>query len=320
LDDVVFHVASTAYSWEDVLDWGRRQEGWGEHEREVREGVAALEHVRRRGEPLDHEVAAAAAAFRRAHRLISAEDTERWLAQRHLSVGVWKDHIRRTVARQRHPDPPPDSASDGTAEDETARRWATGVCSGFYATLAAGLAERVATAEAQAELTGAVGAGGEHEGDRWEALETAYTTFRRSAATDRAVAEEIIARRLDWIDFELEWVSFPHEAAAREALLCLREDGDFSAAVSAGQAAVPGRRRAQLCDFEPELRTSLLGAQVGDALGPARTPDGWRVIRVVARSVPAAGDEEVQRLAVAAVQTRAVRREVERRVRWRERH
>ncbi|MGH9034732.1 MAG: hypothetical protein ACRD0O_03140, partial [Acidimicrobiia bacterium] len=67
MDDAVFRVASTGYTWEDVLDWGRRQEAWGEHVREVREGVAALELARRQGEPLDGEVAAAAAAFRRGH-------------------------------------------------------------------------------------------------------------------------------------------------------------------------------------------------------------------------------------------------------------
>jgi hypothetical protein len=135
------------------------------------------------------------------------------------------------------------------------------------------------------------------------------------------VAGEVAARRLDWIDFELEWLSFPEEAAAREALLCLREDGDFSAALPdpPGETA-PGRRRAPLCDFEPELRPALLGAQTGDALGPARTGDGWRVTRVVARTVPADHDEAVRRRAAAAVADRAVRREVERRVRWRERH
>jgi hypothetical protein len=126
-----------------------------------------------------------------------------------------------------------------------------------------------------------------------------------------------VARRLDWIDFELEWVSFPEEATAREALLCLREDGDFSAALI---EAVTGRRRAHLCDFEPQLRPALVGAQAGDALGPARMAEGWRVTRVLSRRVPTDDDDEVRRMAVAAVQDRAVRREVEQRVRWRERY
>ncbi|MGH9037797.1 MAG: hypothetical protein ACRD0O_18720, partial [Acidimicrobiia bacterium] len=167
------------------------------------------------------------------------------------------------------------------------------------------------------------------DGERWDVLEAAHLAFRRTAATPRAVTEELVARRLDWIDLELEWVSFPEEATAREALLCLREDGDFSAALffgdtpghaSAAAQAVPGRRRAHLCDFEPELRPALIGAQAGDALGPARTAEGWRVTRVVAREVPAHDDEQVRQLAVAAVQARAVRREVEHRVRWRERY
>ena len=337
MDDVVFRVASTAYTWEDVLDWGRRQEAWADHVREVREGVAALDLVRRQGEPLEDEVAAAAAGFRRRHRLISAEDTERWLAERHLSVSAWKDHIRRRVARGRHPGTPADLTPEPAAgEDEAAHLWSTGVCSGLYSRLAAGLAERAAAADAQAdtgpaaEARAEAAAGSPAAGDRWEVLEAAYVAFRRAAATDRAVAEEVVARRLDWIDFELEWVSFPEEATAREALLCLKEDGDFSAVSSSGDTpapgpvdpamAVSGRRRAHLCDFEPELRPALLGARVGDAVGPARLPEGWRVVRVLDRRAPAAGDDEVRRRAVEAVQARAVRREVERRVRWRERY
>jgi hypothetical protein len=320
LDDVVFLVAATAYTWEDVLDWGRRQEAWGDHVREVREGVAALALARWRGDDLDREAAAAAAAFRRRHRLISAEDTERWLAERHLTVAGWKDHIRRTVARDRYRGDVAGLTPE--ARDEAARRWATGVCTGLYAGFAEALAERAAAAAADAEAEGAPsGAPPGGGADRWDGLEAAYQAFRHAAATERAVADEVAARRLDWIGFELEWLSFAEEATAREALLCLREDGDFSAALPDPPATAGlERRRAHLCDFEPELRPALLGAQAGDALGPARTDQGWRVTRVVARTVPADSDEDVRRRAVTAVADRAVRCEVERRVRWRERH
>jgi hypothetical protein len=230
------------------------------------------------------------------------------MAGRRLSVSAWMDHIRRTVARERHPEVRAGPAPD---PDEASRLWATGICSGLYSTFASAVAERAAAAAARAEAAGAEPG----DGDRWEVLEAAYVAFRQAAATDRAVAEEVVARRLDWIDLDLEWVSFPEEATAREALLCLREDGDFS-----GSPGAPGRRRAHLCDFEPELRPALLGARAGDALGPARMAEGWRVTRVLAREVPADDDGEVRPRAAAAVQDRAVRREVERRVRWHERH
>jgi hypothetical protein len=316
VDDVVFRVASTDYTWEDVLDWGRHQGAWGDHVREVREGVAALALVPRPRASFDAEVSAAAAAFRRRHRLISAEDTERWLAERRLSVSAWMDHIRRTVARARHLDQL-DGLPPAEVGDEATRQWASGVSSGLYATFAASLAERAAAADWLAEAGTPTG----HQGDRWAVLEVAYAAFRREAATERAVAEEMVTRRLDWIALELEWVSFPEEAMAREALLCLKEDGDFSAARPAESAmAGSGRRRAHLCDFEPELRPALVGARAGDALGPSRIGEGWRVTRVVDRKVPAGDDEEVRRLAEAAVADRAVHREVARRVRWHERH
>ena len=316
MDDVVFRVASTDYTWGDVLDWGRRQGAWSDHVREVREGVAALALVPAPEGRRDEEVRAAAAAFRRRHRLISAEDTERWLAGRRLSVSAWMDHIRRTVARERHPELRAGPTAD---PEEASRLWATGICSGLYSTFAAAVADRAAAAAARAEAAGAE----PPDGDRWEVLEAAYVAFRRAAATDRVIAEEVVARRLDWIDLDLEWVSFPEEATAREALLCLREDGDFSAVLFSGDTparAAPGRRRAHLCDFEPELRPALIGARAGDALGPARMAEGWRVTRVLSREVPAEDDGEVRRRAAAAVRHRAVRREVERRVRWHERY
>ena len=319
MDDVVFLVAATAYTWGDVLDWGRRQEAWDDHVREVREGVAALELARRRGDPLDAETASAAASFRRAHRLISAEDAERWLAGRRLTVAAWKDHIRRTVARNRFGAEVPGPALGPEAtDDEELRRWATGVATGLYSAFAQALAERAAATEAQFEGAGDPPAAGGADG--WDDLEEGYRAFRQAAASERAVAAEVAARRLDWIGIELEWLSFPEEAAAREALLCLREDGDFSAALPDPAAGALGRRRAHLCDFEAELRPALLGAQAGDTLGPARTGDGWRVARVVTRTVPSDEDEDVRHRAEVAVADRAVRREVEGRVRWRERY
>jgi len=313
LHGVVFRVAATEYTWQDVLDWGHRQGEWSDHVREVREGVAALALARESGEPPEDDVRVAAAAFRRRHRLISAEDTERWLAERRISVAAWMDHVRRSLARDRQRERVSGLGPDaeGSAVEEL-QLWTAGVCSGLYPNFAIALAERVAAAEAWAET----GPGAGPAGDRWDALEAASIAFRAAAATDRAVAEEVLARRLDWIDLDLEWVSFPEEATAREALLCLREDGDFSAALFSGDTPASGRRRARLCDFEAELRPTLIGARTGDAIGPARMAGGWRVTRVLSRRVPAEGDEEVRRRAVAAVQARAVRREVERRVRW----
>ncbi|HEY3238528.1 MAG TPA: hypothetical protein VGL92_03105, partial [Acidimicrobiia bacterium] len=174
MDGVVFRVAATDYTWRDVLDWGHRQREWGDHVREVREGVAALALARRRGGPPDEEVRAAAAAFRRRHRLISAEDTERWLAARRISVAAWMDHIRRSLARDRHREQLSGLGPDaGGPEAEELALWATGVCSGLYPSLANGLAERAAAAEALAEA----GQGSGSVGDRWEALEAAYTSF-----------------------------------------------------------------------------------------------------------------------------------------------
>ena len=66
MDDVVFRVASTDYTWGDVLDWGRRQGAWSDHVREVREGVAALALVPAPEGQRDEDVRAAAAAARSA--------------------------------------------------------------------------------------------------------------------------------------------------------------------------------------------------------------------------------------------------------------
>jgi hypothetical protein len=315
VEGVAFRVGPRDCTWSDVLEWARRRRGWSEHVREVREGASALCLTLQRSEPLDeNDVRAAAAAFRRQRRLISADDTERWLAGWRLSRAGWMDHLRRSLARERYAGELAGRALDDVAADEEARRWATGVCSGRYPEFAAALAERLAVAAAQAApaapLVGPP--------DGCEFLERTYADFRSAAVTEAAIADEVAVRRLDWIGFEIEWVSFPEEPAAREALLCVREDGDFSAVVEAAPAAatLPARERARLCQLEPPLRPLLLGARGGDAVGPLRVGDAWRVIRVIARTDPTVADDEVRRLAEEAVAARAVRWEVENRVCW----
>ena len=141
------------------------------------------------------------------------------------------------------------------------------------------MADRAAAAAARTEAASAepghVPTHPPGDGDRWEVLEAAYVAFRRAAATDRAMAEEVVARRLDWIDLDLEWVSFPEEATAREALLCLREDGDFSAVLFSGDTPAPGLSRG---GGGPICATSNPScARPSSGRGPATPSDrpGW---------------------------------------------
>jgi hypothetical protein len=68
--------------------------------------------------------------------------------------------------------------------------------------------------------------------------------------------EIVDANRLEWMRLELDTVSFPIEPAAREAILCIREDGLTLYDVAAMSHRNVGRKALALEDIDSELSRS----------------------------------------------------------------
>lgn len=298
----VFSVGNTTWTWEDVAAFARRARKWDALVREAAHGLACEQagHVAPAA-----AVKEAAKAFRYRRRLITAEETEAWLRARDLDVPTWMRWVRHTVLRAEHPDV---IGSEDPAE-VVELLWVTGRCGGLLDACATALAERIA---AHASLGGAIP-------PRDAEVDDAVDRLRATVVTDDALQAEVARRQLDWLGVEMEEARFADEHAAREAVLCVRDDGLALAEVCKLAGVDHVRRHVPLHEVDAALHPIVLGARLGEVLGPVPIPGGFVVVRVESKVVPTVDDPDVRERAAEAVLATALRRAVEERVQWHDR-
>lgn len=306
-DRPLFAVGATTYTWGDVVTAARRAGAWAEIERRAREGLACEARAAARGEPVPaDELRAAARTFRYAHGLISGDELEAWLERWRLGVDDWLGYLRRRLLCERAPGEA--SAPAGEAPEAATAVWAEAVCSGALVRLARDLAARAAVWESEA-----AGSAPLSEPER---LEEVVGRFRARAATTDAVSREIERHRLDWLHLELQTAAFADEEAAREAALCVSEDG-LSLEEAAELAGTDVRLVAGMLDeLDPAMTAVLVGARPGELVGPVRLGPEVTLALLRSKRPATAADPDVRARAERAVASRAVEREERDRVRW----
>ena len=261
----VFSVGGATFRWGDVLA-------------DLAPGGAGPEPPR--AEPADAE-----AEFRYARNLVSAEDTEAWLARWDLTVREWHDWLggRRD--------------GDGVVD---------AVCSGAL--------ERRAR-ELALEAAARVWAGEQVQlGPGRDCLDR----FRDVVCTPEAIDRELGLHVLDWVEVVSDRLTIGDADAASEAALCLIEDGLTPGEVAVRSGARLSEERLVLADVEPALQARLLAAEPGDLVGPL--PEGdEHVLRVVrARRPPDVTASLWRDRAADLVFGRACERDLAPRVEWHE--
>jgi hypothetical protein len=334
-----FAVEGTVYFWEDAVLAARAWGDWAALEAEAREGVACARHLLAAGDsPTEEEEDAAATEFRVARDLLTAAQTEAWLRERGLGVASWQEHVRRALLRRKWAASLADLVARYPATDAQLRRAlaAAGVCSGHLARFADKLAGRAAVhARLRGEPDGATaavasdGGAGELLGlapevcraklEALARLERSFERFCRQVVTAEAVRRQVSARYTDWIRVRYCWAGFPEEAMAREAALCVREDGEALADVAARAGVSVGRGQLYLEQVYPDLHDAFLSAREGELLGPVACGGEFRLFAVLEKVPPRETDPDVRRRAEQALVQGAVAREVESRVVWHKR-
>jgi hypothetical protein len=288
----------------------------------VSEWAGVLERSALAGEAPEEDVRAAAASFRRRRRLLSADEMEAWLARRGLSAGVWMRWVRADVARGA-------GATGRAVEPDAVALYAEALCSGALARAAGRLAELLVAPEpdgappappADPAPLAALGIDLDRARDLLATLSARDAALQRlaeSVATPQALEERIRSHQTEWLAVEYRRLVVDEEPAAREALLCVRDDGMTLEEV-AGLAGAPlSRERAFLADTPPELREHLLSASPGEPVGPLGGDAA--VLIVDAKDAPGTDDPEVVRRAREELLERALEREITARVRWHDR-
>lgn len=118
------------------------------------------------------------------------------------------------------------------------------------------------------------------------ALEATHRRACESALSGHAREREIASLRLPLTRFEVETIELDSLDAAREALLCARDDG-MSMEEVAAEGRYAYRRPSVLLEEIPEdLQQKFLSVHPGDILEPIARGDGFHLCRIIGKAEP----------------------------------
>lgn len=293
----------------------------------------------------DDAIDTAAEQFRYQHDLITAEETEQWLTERGLTLGDFSAHFVRQYWGQHWDDVVAEPLDYLTASDDSRKlliedlilsgeldgmaqrhswRLAAHQAAGG-ATVAGELLdqERAAFLEraglSEAELPAWLEKlGRDHSWlDETLAMEAIYYRDRAALLSRPAREREIAALRIPLTRFEVETIELDSLDAAREALLCARDDGMTMEEVAA-EGRYPYRHPELLLEEIPEeLQQKFLSVHPGDILEPIPHGDGFHLCRIIGKAEPEVDDPVVQERADQRILDRHFSDLTNRHIQWR---
>lgn len=331
----------------DLVLTGFIDRSWPAFEHSVRAGLACERAADASGVAADPGlVRREAVAFRRARALVAGEQLRAWLAERGLSQDEWTAYLRRCVMRAeqrdvlgavlaRHPVPTDDVAAillseiacDGILQRcaTTAVRWAAATSQlGLHSTDGADRAPvRVAvladqfSASAANRLLRAAGPDVATRLGRLLTLEVGYQRFVAEISGEAALRDCLDRRRIDWLRLRCIELRLPDHDAAREALMCLRDDGLEPAVVARLAGGEMRELSVELQEAGPALASLLLSASAGDVIGPVPDDAGTTRLLVITERLPASlEDPDLRERARSEVVAAALEHLVAGMVRW----
>jgi len=336
--EAIFSVGSHEFQWLDAFLGAILRGDWDGFEQELLGGLVCAADESTEWPP-DDEVDRAATAFRYERNLLTTDEIEGWLERAGLSTEVWTEHLMRRVLRERADDGLAEQiAAAGDALEITSEAFAAeGLCSGWFDRFRTELAGRAAVAQTRASepLTQSRvdrvvrlmerktrWFEGVHQSELAERLgrlaevEARYAIELRHVVTPQALAAELTRHRLEWVRVDLERLSFASEEAAREAALCVHEDGQTLADIAATSHASLVDTRAVIEQLPRELHDAVLSAAVDDLIGPIAVGDRYEVALVAGKASADLADPIVRTRAEAAVIEQLVSRATRTHVKW----
>jgi hypothetical protein len=258
--------------------------------------------------PESAAVDAATDAFRYARELVSAEECERWLEARGLAfadlVGCVTRRLQSGLAA-------PAAPLEPTPEDE--RLWRhDALLADEFSAWAKHLARRIAAA---AESGRTLAADSPLRAE-WPELEAAFAAATAAAVTPHSRQRALAGQRLALMRVSFDLAEFDTENAAREAILCAREDATTLRETAAANAFPCQTGESFLGDLPVAWADLLTSARAGEAVSPRAGDGGIVVLSLLSRQEPSLEDPAVcQRVDAALIEGHF--RELEsRHIRW----
>ena len=269
----------------------------------------------------DSALDSAAIAFRYRHDLITAEETERWLEDRGVSLAEFSDYFGRQYWGRSYTGTldPPKSSYETASPEEKDLFLVDLVLSGSLDRMAERLSYRVAAQadEAsdnkasldeerarflaaakieQAELADWLAHLGRNQEWLDETLATEAVYQRRVAQilTEQALQKELGPMQLNLTRFQLETVEVDSRDAAAEVVACVRNDGMEMSEV-AEESRYPFHHSEVLLEDVPlEQQQRFLSVKAGTLFDPIPRSDAFEVWRVKTRTEPSLQDPVIR--------------------------
>jgi hypothetical protein len=111
-------------------------------------------------------------------------------------------------------------------------------------------------------------------------------------------------------------VAFTDELVAKEAALCVREDGLELDDVARDAKSPINRAVMYLDQVEPVLKEHLLAAQKGTLIGPVKLGNEYALFWLADKQMPSDDDPEIRKRAEESLLKSAVAHEINNRVQW----
>jgi hypothetical protein len=272
-------------------------------------------------QPDESAISGAAEAFRYEYDLITAEETEAWLANRGLTLDDFADYLTREYyASTLREEIIPDEIEYSSARADLRQSFLvelilSGELDRMTGDLIMRLAARCAGKEPPSHAIIAEKREFLHRNginsaqlanwleqlkrdskwfDEMLAIEAAYRRHCDTLLVPEARQRELLALRLPLTRFETEVIELESLDAAREALFCVREDG-MSMEEVANEGRYPYRRvDFVLEDLGDEMQQRFLSVSSGQVLEPLPRGDGFELCRVIRKIEPEANDPVIQ--------------------------
>jgi hypothetical protein len=268
-------------------------------------------------EPDESAVDAAAIAFRYQHDLITAEETERWLESRGVSLGEFGEYFARKYWDRTYSGATqvPASTYQAAGAEEKDLFLVDLILSGSLDQMAERLSYRIA---AQADENSEEGAKEERarfltargitdlaawlaqfgRDEEWlNQMLAAEAAYRRRVAhilTEQALQKELGPLRLNLTRFELETVEVDSKDAAAEVAACVRNDGMEMSEVAEESRYPFHSSEVLLEDVPSEQQQKFLSVKAGMLFEPIPRGDGFEVWRVKTRTEPSLQDVTIR--------------------------
>jgi hypothetical protein len=269
----------------------------------------------------DSALDSAAIAFRYKHDLITAEETERWLEDRGVSLTEFSEYFARQYWGRSYSgrvDPP--KSSYETASPEVKDLFLVDlILSGSLDRMADRLSYRVAAqADEAGDNNASVGEerlrflaaakidqadladwlaqlGRDQEWlDETLAAEAVYERRVSQILTEQALQKELGPMQLNLTRFQLETVEVDSRDAAAEVVACVRNDGMEMSEVAEESRYPFHRGEVLLEDIPSEQQQRFLSVKAGTLFDPIPRGDAFEVWRVKTRTEPSLQDPVIR--------------------------